>query len=1366
MLLPSPDTLKSDSTYIADGRPFKDPTHSLDQMRPEHKVFDLDIETEDRKEDGGSYLNKLKTARIFMFSNRSDSPLLVCGIIVTIISAFTPAVSSVLMGKIFQTLSDYVNGKFNDNHDYMEQVTSTTMSLLALGAASIVFIWITIYCWLQIGERQGLRARENMFKTFLNKPISWYDESEKIMGDLTQMNRCVEELRSGTAEATALLLQSVVSIITLTCVSLYTSWSVTLVMLASTPAITILSFLSTRVIEKYQKLENTETAGAAKILDWSLTSAKLVRVFSTQNFEYERFAEAVYRCKKAFLKMTILSSANNGILKFLMLCMFVQAFWFGSTEVRKGNLDAGSVVTCFTSCLILGETFRGLLPQILLVQKARVAIKRLQEFIELRKIATIETKFNTKIDKGYSCNILLYPETCTGDIKFKNINFAYPTRPDTKILKNVSIHFPAGQTTFLVGRSGSGKSTLGNLLLNFYQPTSGRVEIDGFSVNQLSLTWLTDNITLVEQTTTLFKDTLRNNILMGKCSDGFESVSEEQFQEACQMALLQEVVRDLKDGMDTVVGANGIALSGGQQQRVAIARARLRDTAILILDESVSALDIVLRELIIDAIKKWRRGKTTIILTHEYNQIGKNDYVYLIENGVVAERGYRRDLENSGLFQHLTSLQDSTVGKIHDSTFALQEKKRNTFLQKMNKRLSTQALSLVNPISAIQQSEGLEFQLETDLNFGSAPRRKRTLNHQASSEKIKDDEEKAKDACDDDERPEMIPIPKIVKTMLKTVENRFFLILGIVFAILNGVCSPVFSFTFTKLLSGLVPQPDSDVGSSGYLVKWSCVVIALAFFDGLSSFIKDFFLHYSAENWVFGLRKKSLAKLQLQGLHWFAGKTHTPAEVNALLLNDARDLRTLVSDFLSVVVSIVVLATGGITWAMVTGWKLTLVCLSLIPMFVLCSGIYSVLLQNCENNYKNAVADLETQLYEAVTGIKTIRTLKLNDHFKMKFEERVAVLKVAAFKRAFYTGLGVAITNLLTYVVQSILLYYALKLVGTGNYTPSQALETFTLLVFSIMTCVQLMSQIPEISRGQRSGSYIFKILELQADEVERAGEVVPRYEADDMLSFDNLNFSYPSAPHAKVLKNFSLNVKKGEHVAIVGESGSGKSTLTLLLTRLYQVERNTLFFQGMDINDIDVKWLRDNVTLVDQKAQFFDGTIYENITYGLENISDDEIFDALKLASIYDFVISLPNGLHSRIDTSLISGGQAQRLSIARALVRKPKLLILDECTSALDAESSSKIHDLIENNLSEKDITVVMITHAEEMMRISDRVVALKNGKLAESGSYNELISSRGELFRIVTAGRLGWVHYSSGMVWFGFCFRNIGSILFSIN
>lgn len=1333
-------------------------SHTTEEGR-DVELFELDIHDDDLKtdQDKENYFSRIRRARIYMLVSKDDIPLLLFGGFATVVGALAPAVSSILMGRVFEVLSKYIQGKYDGFGDYMQAIRMSTMSIIILGAICIVFVWTTILCWMLIGENQGLRARTNILKTYITKPISWYEENEKVMGDLTQINRCVEELRAGTAEATALTLQNIVSICALLGTSLYYSWSVTLVMLASSPLIIAFAYIFARLTEKFTKQENTETSDAAKILDWSLISAKLVRLFSTQNYEYKRFEKAVLKCKRAFFKLSLVTSANMGIMRFIMLCMFVQGFWFGSSQVRKGKLTSGDVLTCFTSCLMLGETLKSTLPQIVTIQKAKVAISKIQQFVQVRKSKTIVSKFKKEIALDDTKNISLYPEACRGDIKFKNVDFAYPTRFESKVLKDVSIHFPAGQTTFLVGRSGSGKSTLSSLLLNFYAPNKGRVEIDGFNVSNLNTRWLTDNITLVEQSCTLFKDTIRNNILMGKVAAGTDDITEQQVNEACQMALLTEVIRELEDGLDTVVGPNGIALSGGQQQRVALARARIRDTPILILDESVSALDIVLRELIIAAIKTWRQGKTTIILTHEFSQIGKDDYVYLMEDGAVAEHGVRGQLEQSGsLFQRLASLQDTTVEKIHGGEIdeALKERptfkvwadeQRETFVDRVGSRISTQVLSSINPLSFL--GHNVEHELDNRELLERNIQRKRRLESRRGIAMVKasfenqDLENAEPEMKSEDERPDLTPILTIIKKMYQTVDQKVILFLGVLFSVLNGAVNPIFSYTFSKLLSGIVPQ-DDDVGSPHYLLKWSLIVIFLALFDGVSTFLKEFLLHYSSEIWIVSLRKRAFSAISQQGISWFGEKTNNPAEVSALLLNDSRDLRSLVSQFLVIISTAVVLANLGLIWALVCGWKLSLVCISLVPAFILTSGLYAGLLQSSENEYKNAVAELENQIYETVRGIKTIRVLRLENYFIQKFNERAETLKKVSRKRAIFTGMGVAVTNLLTFVVEGILLYYGMRLVGKGEYTSSQLMETFVLLLFSIMSCVQLVSDIPDISRGQRAATYIFRLLDLDASETETVGsKTITDYCEKDVLKFDRMSFCYPSLPDHKVLKNLSLKVQKGEHVAVIGESGSGKSTLTLLITRLFDVPHGSLFFEGEDINEIDVKWLRNAVALVDQKASFFDGTVRDNVTYGLEDVSEANVVEALKLANIYDFVVSLPEGLDSRIDTSLMSGGQAQRLSIARALVRNPRLLILDECTSALDSEGASKIADLIRNNLKQRtDMTVLIITHSEDMMKISDTVMTMKNGTICERGTFNELFNRRGELFRIVTAGMQG--------------------------
>nr|QFR37212.1 ABC transporter [Cyberlindnera americana] len=1285
-------------------------------LEAEHKLYAFDIECDSfviPQDD--SYCASIRKARIYMLLNKSDTLILLTGIAATIAGALGPSISSILMGRVFGNLSSYIAGEYSTYGDYMHAITLSTMALLALGAGSVPVIWTTISCWMQIGERQGIRARENILSTFLTKPISWYEENDNVMGDLTQTNRCIEELRSGCAEATALTLQSLASICALLGTSFYYSWSVTLVMLASSPIIALLAFIFAKLTEKYTKRENDETSKAAKILDWSLVSAKLVRLFSTQGDEHFKFRNAVTRCKDAYIKLALVSSANIGFIRFLILLMFVQGFWFGSSQVRKGKVESGHVLTCFTSCLMVGESLKSALPQLITIQKANVAIRKIQSIVQLRDLSKpLSEKSNSK-------DINLYPKECLGDIKFKTIDFAYPTRPDIKVLKGLNIHFPAGETTFLVGRSGSGKSTLGSLLLNFYKPVHGSVEIDGFSVNYLSENWLTDNITLVEQSCTIFKDTLKNNILIGRASSGVSNVSEVELKDAIRMSLLEEVVLNLEEGLDTKVGSDGITLSGGQQQLVAIARARLRDTPILILDESVSALDIVMRDLIIAAIKKWRKGKTTIILTHEFSQIGEDDYVYLMEDGVVSESGFRKDLDSNGVFNQFASLQ---MPDHHHIQLSL-SKENFQSIDKSSvdiKRVSSELISTVKPLSFLHSQES-DFD---DENFTLSRPVVRRSKRGIVSEKA--------EVKNDDDRPDLTPITSIVKHMISTVDKKGILVVGIIISLLNGAASPVFSYCSSKLLSAIVPQ-DSEIGSTSYLVKWSCIVIALAFFDGSSLFLKDFILDYSAELWIYGLRVKAFKKISEQGLAWFSAKTNSASEVSALLLNDARDLRSLISHFLGVFTSLVVLGSMGLIWALIEGWKLSLVCISMLPLFVLTSGLYAGLLQESENAYKNAVADLENELYEVVQGYKTIRTLRLETYFRNRYQGKVSSLKKVAMKRAVCTGMGVAITNMLTFVVQGILLYYGMKLVGKQEYSTMQLMETFMLLIFTIMNCVQLMTQVPDISRGQRAGTYTFRILDLVADDVETGGGIVPHGETENIIEFQGVDFSYPSMPGKRVLRNVEMSIKKGEHVAVIGESGSGKSTLTLLITRLYQTK--SVFYEGTDVNDLNIMWLRNRVALVDQHARFFDGSIRENVTYGLVSVSDEEIFTALKLANIYDFVISLPEGLATRIDTSLISGGQAQRLSIARALLRKPDLLILDECTSALDAESTRKISDMITHNLKNSHMSVLMITHAEEMMVSADRVIVMRNGTVVEDGLFDSLYQDRGELFRIVTAG-----------------------------
>lgn len=220
------------------------------------------------------------------------------------------------------------------------------------------------------------------------------------------------------------------------------------------------------------------------------------------------------------------------------------------------------------------------------------------------------------------------------------VSFAYPSNLQQIVLENADFFFPAGETTWIVGKSGSGKSTLSNLILKYYEPLRGEVLVDGNSVQTLDSDWLRQNITLVQQQSVLFNETILKNIEFGRG----EPVTRADVLAATKTADLDQTLNDLPDGINTVVGSNGKSLSGGQQQRIALARARLRDSPIVILDEATSALDQTSREKVAQTIREWRKGKTTIVITHDVTQILDDEYVYVLEHGLVVQEGYRNKL--------------------------------------------------------------------------------------------------------------------------------------------------------------------------------------------------------------------------------------------------------------------------------------------------------------------------------------------------------------------------------------------------------------------------------------------------------------------------------------------------------------------------------------------------------------------------------------------------------------------------------------------------------------------------------------------------------------------------------------------------
>uniref|UniRef100_A0AC35EUD6 ABC transporter domain-containing protein n=1 Tax=Panagrolaimus sp. PS1159 TaxID=55785 RepID=A0AC35EUD6_9BILA len=246
-------------------------------------------------------------------------------------------------------------------------------------------------------------------------------------------------------------------------------------------------------------------------------------------------------------------------------------------------------------------------------------------------------------------------------------------------------------------------------------------------------------------------------------------------------------------------------------------------------------------------------------------------------------------------------------------------------------------------------------------------------------------------------------------------------------------------------------------------------------------------------------------------------------------------------------------------------------------------------------------------------------------------------------------------------------------------------------------------------------------------------------YDLQGKIIFKNVSFRYPSRPETKVLKSFSFTCNAGQTIALVGHSGSGKSTIVGILNRLYEFESGNVTIDGVDIRELNVKWLRTVIGTVQQEPIIFNDTVENNIKQGCDSLTEKEMVEACKQANAHDFIESLPEGYATRIGEGgvQLSGGQKQRIAIARTLARNPKILLLDEATSALDTHSEAMVQTALNN--AAKNRTTIVIAHRLSTIRDADRIIVMHKGRFVEMGTHNDLIQRKGAYSKLVLAQEL---------------------------
>ncbi|KAL2261151.1 hypothetical protein VTK26DRAFT_4625 [Humicola hyalothermophila] len=1419
-----PDYLFDSPTTVNPGRSSESQPQSpfydmLDhEHRQENNDYDSTPTSASPSKPGQSSSAKTKSTflHLFSFTLSSHYPLLACSIVLSAFVAAGRTAYAVLLGRIFEVVASFGAGALAPD-DFLARIAQWCVWMCLLGAGIWVFATADVASWVVGGELRARTVRQTVFGRLMGRELGWFESrAEGVGGVVAGVVGQTRELQTATSQALGYLVADVFVFAACIVVAFVYSYKLTLVMMAtSVPSALILWGIS-RFLDPAIQNQKQELAQAAKHVTAATTAIDLVKIYNGADHEAFQFISAIRRSAKHYLRQVLCNCGQMGYIKLWMIMLFVVGFYFADILVGRGEMTPGNALTTFYAVVIAFQAIQTLGPHWLVLAKGMAAGQMLQVLVK-------EPESGQRADKASGWR---KPSNCLGDIRIDNVSFAYPSNPEKAVLKPSTLRFPDGQITFVVGRSGSGKSTLGNLLVRFYEPLTGHISIDGYPITTLDLEWLRQNITLIQQSSTLFNDTFLRNVAFG-ASDP-DNVSPDVVQDACSMALLQSTVAAMPDGVNTTVGSGGYNLSGGQKQRLALARAKLRNPPVLILDEITSGLDLVSRTLIMEAIRIWRRGKTTIIITHEVGQIEDGDYVYVFEDGSVVQQGLRRHIagDETGLFASLVasaddaqlstdstssesesdsefevsdsaSIRDATFGRFLRGTLADNRTRpsglfpRMSWISAVPPTTSTRQPSIKRKLSIREPSEtasinminqrGLAVQRSRIPSVRRASRRKEVMaDAQASLNSLEvfflEHLAKRKDKDQPVKEGRLQSLFAILKTVWPTLDRtgKGELVLGLLLCLVIAGSTPSFSFFFANLLQELWLPPDYPSQAA----KWTGVLAAIAVIDASSTFLGYFFLERVAQKWVNTLRAEAIKRILNQPKSWFDRASHSPARVTQCLDRNAEEMRKLVGMFVPILLTVTAMILASVLWALSIRWDLTLVTLTGVPVTLAATRLNGFFSDKWEAICDKVAAATDAIFGETLTNIKVVRALTLERYFTSKHVRSTAATYRLGVKRAGFVGFFYGLNQSVAYFLTALVFYYGSKILSERLTTVTDVLRVINLLLFSTGSAVAMLSNVPQIAAAKVTAVQMLFYANLSHTASHEAqGET--RLLSPLPIRMINLRFAYPSSPTTQVLRNINLEINPGTCTAIVGASGCGKSTLASLLLRLYDPSprsprdpsqrQSPLTYAHCPSSSLHTPSLRTHFGYVPQQPFLFPATVLENLTYGLHDASPlrdmANVVLAARQANIHDFVVSLPQGYHTLLGDGggiQVSGGQTQRLCIARALARRPAVLVMDEPTSALDAEAAAEVRRVVGGLVGGgkgkygssgssgsgssacgngegkmKGMAVVVVTHSKEMMRVADRVVMLEGGVVVEAGGYEELVRKGGKFAALVGGG-----------------------------
>ncbi|KAM7487975.1 hypothetical protein LguiB_025459 [Lonicera macranthoides] len=1226
--------------------------------------------------------NTVPFYKLFSFADSTDYVLMLVGTVASIGHGLCNPLMTVILGEIVNTFGESV-----DANKLVQGVSELCMGLLLFSVKELmnaenkkesgVSAFSQLVCWIVTAERQTAQIRSLYLKAILRQDVGFFDKEISTGEIVERMSVDAVIIQNAMGEKAGRFIQVAAGFFGGFVIAYMKGWLLTLVLMSSTPALAISSGAMTILMAKFISRGQTAYSAAAIVVEQTIGSIRTVASFTGERQAIAEYDKSLNKAYRAGVNEGLAAGLGSGIYTCFLFFSYALAAWFGARMIINKSYTGGDVINVILAVLTASFSLGQVSPCLSAIIAGQVAAFKMFKTIDRKSGIDPYDMSGQKLDNIH------------GAIELRNVYFSYPSRPDEQIFNGFSLSIPSGTTTALVGQSGSGKSTVISLIERFYDPQEGDVLIDGINLKDFQLSWIRGKMGLVSQEPVLFALSIKDNIAYGK-----DGATVEEIKAVAELANAAKFIDKLPQGLDTMVGVAGIQLSGGQKQRIAIARAILKDPRILLLDEATSALDAESERIVQEALERVMVNRTTVIVAHRLTTVKNANMIAVIHHGHIVEKGSHSELlQNSeGAYCQLIRLQELSKDSEQNSVSDQDTPEIP--------RVDSGGHSSMQVSSAISTVEAALAEPRAPPSAQSHKKMKVSLQRLSYLNK-----------------PE-IPV----------------LLVGSIAAVANGLILPIFGLILSMVIKTFYEPPHELRKDSEF---WALMFAVLGLATALLMPLRTYFFAVAGCKLIKRIRLMCFEKVVQMDISWFDKTENSSGAIGARLSADASSVRGLVGDTLALLVQNTATAIAGLVIGFQASWQLSLITLVLLPLIGLNGYVQIKFISGFSADTKKLYEDASQVASDAVGSIRTVASFNAEEKVTELYQKKCEVPLKAGIKQGLISGTGWGLSMLLLFLVYATIFYAGARLVKAGDITFPQVFRVFYGLSMAAIGISQSGAFAPDTGKAKSAAASIFVLLDQKSklDSSDDSGTILEDVKGD--IEFLGVDFKYPTRPNIQIFRDLCLVIPSGKVVALVGESGCGKSTVISLLQRFYEPDSGRITLDGIEIQMLKLKWLRQQMGLVSQEPVLFNDTIRANIAYGKEgNATEAEILAAAEFANAHKFISGLQQGYDTRVGERGIqlSGGQKQRVAIARAILKAPKILLLDEATSALDAESERVVQDALDRVMIDR--TTVVVAHRLSTIKGADLIAVVKNGAIAEKGMHESLINFKNGLYASLVA------------------------------